>query len=82
MKLEIIIKIIVYTIIYLISIYGAKQVNKYAYIHANASVIPISWFIPVVNTVSIFILIILMILSWLVEKLETAEYYKNKWNIK
>lgn len=79
MKLEII-KLVICLFVYLISIYGAKQVNKYAYLKADATIVPISWYLPIINTATIFTLVSLMLLSTLLEKINTAEYYKNKWN--
>ena len=74
-----ILKIIGIIIIYFVSIPLARLANKFAYIKSNASIIPISWYIPVMNSFLIIMLPLLTALLWLADMLDTSEYYKDKW---
>ena len=66
--------------IYFVSIPLIRQINKFAYLKIDVRILPIVWYIPILNTVCIITLPLVTLLVVLLDKIHTAEYYKIKWD--
>lgn len=65
--------------IYLVSIPLCLLSNKWAYKKADASIIPIVWFIPLINSCAIFILIFSTLLEYANKGILKSSYWKQRW---
>ena len=72
---------IIFVSIYLLSCYFSFLSNKLAYKKAKAAIKPIAWFVPVVNTISIpLLLLIVLIELCIVSGFFTQSFWLKRWD--
>ncbi len=68
--------------IYLISLFSSCYLNKWLFkIDSDYPIMPILWIIPIINTFTIFALILLILVSENTNLgVFSREYWENKWD--
>lgn len=77
-----ILQFIIAIAIYFLSIPVARWSNKYAFLKAGYAVIPSMWFVPGINTLVFFFLVLSTWSELLFAKIKPAKYYERKWKSK
>lgn len=70
---------IIIIIIYLVSIPSCLLVNKIAYKTMQSSIMPIAWFVPVINTSMALLWALFLVLEYAGKGILSPEYWKKRW---
>ena len=73
--------VIIFSLFYVVSCYLSFLSNKIAYKKAKVSIKPIAWFIPVVNTLSVPLLLLIVIVEICILKgFFTSDFWAKRWD--